>query len=321
VNIPLLSWQKDLEQYALQIASVYQLMNEGMNQYCGGLERKTILEIGTAHQLPHGGLNLALAIRDGARQAFGVDITHPEMTSTNIEKVNFWRVAKGCLGIECDGLEQNRVGFWNTDTLHYDDFYQKIIQLQMSASNMYFKDGMFDIVFSNAVLEHVKNPREIFSEMYRVMAPGGYAYHHWNPYTSLEMGGHDIGIPYYYPWAHLRLSEAEHIAKLRTVLNDPMLLATSNPAGHTISPERAENLIKNVPGFYMNMMDDLNKIRVNDLIGFAEEAGFEVIHQQCHIHEDCRKYLTREIRNELKDYSEDELLGNFHSFALFKPLN
>ena len=159
-------------------------------------------------------MNLALAVRSGARQAFGIDITHPEMTATNPAKVAFWKAAKQVLKVECDGVDEGRVGFWSVDTLHYDDFFQKVVQLQMSASNMFFRDQMFDLVFSNAVLEHVKNPRQIFSEMQRVLKPGGYAYHHWNPYTSLEMGGHDIGIPFYFPWAHLRLRPQQHIAKL-----------------------------------------------------------------------------------------------------------
>lgn len=311
------AWQADMEQYALQAKSVFDLMKNGIDQNCGGLDKKIILEIGAAHQLPHGGLNLALAIRGGAKQAIGIDITNPELVSTNIQKVNFWKAAKKRLGVECDGLEESRVGFWATDVLHYDDLYPKITLLQMSASNMYFRDGMFNLIFSNAVLEHVKNPHEIFSEMYRVLAPGGYAFHHWNPYSSLEMGGHDVGLPFFYPWAHLRLSKAEHIEKLTTVLKDPVLLATANPASHTIPPERAKNL--KPASFYEQVMFDLNKLRIKDLIKIVEDVGFQVVFQKSHIHEECRKYLTPEIRDELKGYSEEELLGNFHSFALLKP--
>ena len=37
-----------------------------------------------------------------------------------------------------------------------------------------FKDGVFDAVISEAVLEHVQDPNRVVSEMHRVLKPGGY---------------------------------------------------------------------------------------------------------------------------------------------------
>ena len=37
-----------------------------------------------------------------------------------------------------------------------------------------FKDGTFDAVISEAVLEHVQSPNRVVSEIYRVLKPGGY---------------------------------------------------------------------------------------------------------------------------------------------------
>jgi SAM-dependent methyltransferase len=312
-------WQEAEAQYVRQIAFVFELMKEGIESYCGGLSGKTVLEIGTAHQLPHGGLNLALASQCGVKQAFGIDITHPEMTATSPAKVSFWRTAKQVLNVECDGTDDGRVGFWSVDTLHYDEFFQKIVQLQMSASNMFFRDQMFDLVFSNAVLEHVKCPEEVFSEMYRVLKVGGYAYHHWNPFASLEMGGHDIGIPFHFPWAHLRLSPQQHIDKLNEVLIDPDLLMRANSPGHTISKERARELVKDVPLFYRNMMEDLNKVRIREMLDHASRAGLQIVSETCHIHDSARSYLTAEIKAELADYSNEELLCHYHSIVLRRP--
>jgi SAM-dependent methyltransferase len=317
----LFGWQADAVNYVNQTAGVYELLASGIKEHCGGFDGKTVLEIGAAFQLPHGGLNLVLAIRDGARQCFGIDITHPCMGCSAPDKVAFWKAAKERLGVECDGIAQNRVCFWSTDVLHYDDFFSKIVQLQMSASNMWFRDGMFDVVFSNAVFEHVKDARNVLREMYRVLKPGGSAYHHWNPATGLVMGGHDVGMPYYYPWAHLRLSEPEHVEKLATVLADPALYTTAFPPGHTLTPERAATLAKDPKTFRRNMMEDLNMLRVGDLHEFAKSAGFVVLYENFNIHEEDRAYLTPEIREELPGYSDDELLTFFHSFALHKPLS
>lgn len=37
-----------------------------------------------------------------------------------------------------------------------------------------FSDGVFDAVISEAVLEHVSNPKQVVEEMYRVLKPGGF---------------------------------------------------------------------------------------------------------------------------------------------------
>ncbi len=87
----------------------------------------------------------------------------------------------------------------------------------MSASDLMFKDNMFDIVISKSVFEHIKDPQKALAEIFRVLKPGGFVFITWNPFTSLTMGGHDAGIGYYYPWAHLRLSPEDHIEKIREV--------------------------------------------------------------------------------------------------------
>jgi len=42
-----------------------------------------------------------------------------------------------------------------------------------SAENLDFPDNEFDLVFSNSVLEHVRNPKKALQEIYRVIKPGG----------------------------------------------------------------------------------------------------------------------------------------------------
>jgi hypothetical protein len=117
-----------------------------------------VLDLGVGFQLTHGGLTLALALKDGAKRCFGIDIAHPDLHSAEPAKVEFWRRVRDELGVEVQGLDQGRVVFASTDILHFDDFFSRITLLQMSASDMWFKDDMFDIVISNAVFEHVKSP-------------------------------------------------------------------------------------------------------------------------------------------------------------------
>ncbi|SRR5258708_40060761 len=44
------------------------------------------------------------------------------------------------------------------------------------AMNMTFKNNSFDIVVCTHVYEHVPNPKKLFSEIYRVLKPGGACY-------------------------------------------------------------------------------------------------------------------------------------------------
>lgn len=316
---PLFAYQVDQKAYVGASQFVYNLLADGVRQYCGGLAGKVVLDLGSGFSLPQGGLPMALAVLDGARQCFGIDISSPEYYATDPQKVAFWRQAKELLGVDVQGLDEGRVYFASIDTLHFDDFISKIVPLQMSASNMWFRDDMFDVAMSNAVFEHVKDARRVLSELFRVLRPGGSAYVHWNPYSSLMMGGHDIGIPYLYPWAHLRLSKEAHVEELRRMLNDPDLLSTANPPEHAMTPERARHYQDAPELLFQHMNDDLNKLRIHEFLDHASSAGFEIVHSGYHVDPEHRKYLTEEIRQELSFYGEDELLTIFHSAAIRKP--
>lgn len=55
--------------------------------------------------------------------------------------------------------------------------------------NIPFEDNNFDLIFSRQVFEHVKNPRELLSEVNRVLKPGGYfigSTSHLEPFHSFS---------------------------------------------------------------------------------------------------------------------------------------
>jgi ubiquinone/menaquinone biosynthesis C-methylase UbiE len=78
---------------------------------------------------------------------------------------------------------------------------------RMGAEFLTFEDDVFDVVVSNQMLEHVRDPRKAMSESFRVTKPGGYIIVRYNPWFHLT-GGHgscttDI------PWGHVLLDEDE----------------------------------------------------------------------------------------------------------------
>jgi len=113
MSTTLFSYQEDLTKYIAQIGISYDIMASAANEYLGGFGNKTALDLGVGCQLTHGGLTLALALQDGAKQCFGIDITHPELHSTDAAKVVFWRHAKETLGVEVQGLNEDRAGSVN----------------------------------------------------------------------------------------------------------------------------------------------------------------------------------------------------------------
>ncbi len=142
----------------------------------------------------------------------------------------------------------------------------------------------------------------------------------WNPFTSLAMGGHDIGVPYHSPWAHLRLDEDRHVAVLREVFSDPELAASAFPAPHTPTPEVAQQRARgDLAKLRKDMLADLNRLRIPELIEIARATGFDVIDDQVRISEKDREFYTPEIAAELSAYSYDELVGHTHWLMLRKP--
>lgn len=70
-----------------------------------------------------------------------------------------------------------------------------------------FEDASFDGVFSTSALEHVRDVGAALAETYRVLRPGGIAYHGVDGWFG-PRGGHSL-CTLDFPWGHLRLDLAE----------------------------------------------------------------------------------------------------------------
>lgn len=67
--------------------------------------------------------------------------------------------------------------------------------------------GSQDLIVSYSVLEHVRDMRAAFAEMFRVLRPGGHAVHCYDPWFSPK-GAHSL-CTLDSPWAHLLLDEED----------------------------------------------------------------------------------------------------------------
>lgn len=80
--------------------------------------------------------------------------------------------------------------------------------LTMDATRLDFPDACFDIVFSRSVLEHILSVEKLYSEIDRVLRPGGIVYQEIDPFFWLR-GCHKRGLVDM-PWAHARLTLDEY---------------------------------------------------------------------------------------------------------------
>jgi SAM-dependent methyltransferase len=71
-------------------------------------------------------------------------------------------------------------------------------------AHMPFENQMFDVVLSNAVLEHVEDLNGLIGEIARVTKPSGISYHLWHNFYSLSGGHVPQPMQIKYPWGHLR---------------------------------------------------------------------------------------------------------------------
>ncbi|MBI4863671.1 MAG: class I SAM-dependent methyltransferase [Candidatus Riflebacteria bacterium] len=114
------------------------------------------------------------------------------------------------------------------------------------------RDGSFDLVVLNSVVEHVPDPDAVLAEMFRVLAPGGLAF---------------VDFPLYYsPYGH-------HMAEFFPVPWQPVLFAARVPgwlAQRVADPVRREQALI---GFR-----SLSRLTIRRYLASVRKAGFEIVH-------------------------------------------
>ena len=108
-----------------------------------------------------------------------------------------------------------------------------------------------DLIVSWDTLEHLNNPQKAFEEMFRILKPGGYTFHEYNPFFSFN-GGHSL-CTLDFMWGHVRLSSTDFQKYLKQF----------RPFEYDIAMR-----------FYS---ENLNRMTVNQLKQYIEIAGFEQI--------------------------------------------
>jgi 2-polyprenyl-3-methyl-5-hydroxy-6-metoxy-1,4-benzoquinol methylase len=109
----------------------------------------------------------------------------------------------------------------------------------------------YDCIFSFEVLEHVQNPEKVFRNIGKLLKPGGFAFHEYNPFFAMN-GGHSL-CTLDFPWGHASLSPAGFKAYLQQF----------RPAEINVAWQ-----------FYTH---NLNRMAVADMHTFSAQAGLKTL--------------------------------------------
>ena len=170
--------------------------------------------------------------------------------------------------------------------LGLDEFRQDIVPYD--GVMLPFPDETFDIVCSNAVLEHVAELPVVSKELRRVTKPSGVNYHVWHNYFALSGAHVPDELATSHPWGHL-LGSPEVIGWMKmigTYLNEKL------------PQEIADTLSCDFVDVRVNQLDRNHRRK-----GLDDDFAYE-----------GENLLTPEIEMSLSHYPKEVLLTRAYSF-------
>ena len=197
---------------------------------------KSVLEIGC-----YNGMKTALLGLENCKSVIGSDVTfyYEKQSDNNNQQVDshLSKLRNSVLNLFSDeqkNIINTKVKFAKDDITHST-----------------LADNSFDIISSWETLEHITDIDAAFANMNRILKPGGFAFHEYNPFFSLN-GGHSL-CTLDFPWGHCRLNEKDFLKYITDIRPKEYSLASS---------------------FYLN---SLNRMTMNDLKNASQKAGLKIL--------------------------------------------
>lgn len=177
-------------------------------------------------------------------------------------EIGFISGGHSCFGWENLGAKVTAVDNLYSQSRVYEEGLESFLKKDRGSSvNFCFGDitkkndldeSSFDIIYSISTLEHIQNLPGAFTEMKRLLKPGGIIVHHYHPFFSVD-GGHALGV-LDSPWGHVGL-KLEDVKRYFEQLR----------------PYEAQEAIR-----WFN--DDLNKLSLNEMQAQIALSGFGLRH-------------------------------------------
>jgi SAM-dependent methyltransferase len=164
-----------------------------------------------------------------------------------------------------------------------------------------FRSGVFDLVLSHAVIEHVADAPKYLGECRRVMTPDGRCYLSTAPYLSFA-GAH---LP------RLKVPVPLHLIAGRTIAFSTFRFLARRAPWTLREPAHENSFIRDARNGVVKEDDLLEKVRVTRLRSQIAAAGLRVVREELHATSTVRR-LPAALGRWLKDspLTQDALISN-----------
>ena len=211
-------------------------LKSSLNSYGISLNKKSILEIGC-----YNGMKTMLLGLEDCSSVTGSDVTFYYEKQSDNQNLN---------------VDSHLTRLRNSMKTLFDEKQKsnidsKVVFVEDDITNSALQEESFDILCSWETLEHITDIENAFSNMRRILKPGGIAFHEYNPFYSLN-GGHSL-CTLDFPWGHCRLDEKDFLRYITEIRPDELGLASS---------------------FYLN---SLNRMTINNLRTYSSNAGLKIV--------------------------------------------
>lgn len=256
--------------FAHQHYAAFDTFSKDIASYVKDLSKQRILDLGCGKLYW-----FSLLLHSCQANVTGIDIEVVEPSGRGLGK--YGRL------LQHNGLERTlKTLCWDViySRAYYDEMakvatfplkFDKLDLRQMDATQLDFGNDTFDLTVSHEVFEHLPDVPDVLSDMRRTMKPDAIAYIYIHNYTSLS-GGHHI------QWKYPDTTPPDDVP----------------PWDHL-----RENRFPNIPSY-------INRLRLEQYRQMFE-AEFEIVEWRLTNYEG-EQFLTPDIREELAEYSEEELL-------------
>jgi SAM-dependent methyltransferase len=177
----------------------------------------------------------------------------------------------------------------------YSPFPPVKLQVVQAGARLPYEDGYFDAVFAWSVFEHVADVPFAFSEIHRVLRPGGVFLFQIYPLFFSAYGAHQWDVVNE-PWVHLKLGRDELIDRIKRASpgGGPDQICHDSSAGQNAEEYRAS---------LISCQDTLNRVTVGELTDHLRAAGFTISYRQTW-HDSTNKVPTELLGK----YSREDLV-------------
>ena len=245
-----------------------------------------ILEIGAAN----GPATFQIASKL-PQSVVGSDIVQYQINQSTIRKGN-------------QKINEQETNYINKTRKKVGEFFDKktksiVSFIEDDICNSRIESSSKDLIVSWDTLEHLNNPQKAFKEMFRILKPGGYSFHEYNPFFSFN-GGHSL-CTLDFMWGHVRLRTTDFQKYLKQF----------RPLEYDLAMR-----------FYN---ENLNRMTSNQLKQYISKAGFQQIMFFPHIYVqnyfDLNEKIFVECKNNYPSLELVDLVSPALYIGLKKPVS